>query len=654
MLHRPLAALVAVLLALALVRVRRGRRRPRPPPRKPRPRLPSETTAAPPAFPVTVEGDNGSLTLEEEPDAIVSLSPTATESLFAIGAGDQVIAVDDQSNYPAEAPMTNLSGLHAERRGDRRLQARSRRRLVRPGRARRRRSRSSRSRCSSRSRGRRSHDAYDQIEPARRRPPGTPAEAASVVATMKAQIAASIASAPTGAQALKVYHELGPDYYSATSKTFIGSVYALLGLKNIADAADKTRLRLPAALRRVHRHADPDLIVLADTKCCGQTAATSRSGRAGARSPRSRTATSSRSTTTSPLAGGRGSSTSSSIVAAKVDTGGVEARRRQFAARGRGGASRPVRPRGVPIVGAAAFLVGSTLLGLLVGPVHLGIGAVVAARPDRTCRSWTSDSPMSRARTRRSSGSSARRASCSGCSSAAMLALAGGVLPGRVPEPARRPVPARRRRRRRARSDVRDRLRPRRRARARPACPLRRSSAPRSAWRSLRCSAASRGGGRSDGRARPRRRDGRRLPHRACRPSSSSSTPRRCRRSTAGSSAGSTRRAGTTSRSCAVRRRQRGRPPARTGACSTCSASATRRRRASACNVGRVRLLVVVAATIGTAAAVAFSGLIAFVGIIVPHAIRPHRRHELPDRAAALAALRRAGSSCSATCSRGR
>jgi iron complex transport system permease protein len=39
-------------------------------------------------------------------------------------------------------------------------------------------------------------------------------------------------------------------------------------------------------------------------------------------------------------------------------------------------------------------------------------------------------------------------------------------------------------------------------------------------------------------------------------------------------------------------------------------------------NVGRVRLIVVLAATIGTAGAVAVSGLIGFVGIIVPHAIR--------------------------------
>jgi len=39
-------------------------------------------------------------------------------------------------------------------------------------------------------------------------------------------------------------------------------------------------------------------------------------------------------------------------------------------------------------------------------------------------------------------------------------------------------------------------------------------------------------------------------------------------------------------------------------------------------DVGRVRLVIVVAATVGTAAAVSVSGLIAFVGIIVPHTVR--------------------------------
>ena len=44
------------------------------------------------------------------PHRIVSLSATATESLFAIGAGKQVVAVDDQSDYPAGVPTTKLSG----------------------------------------------------------------------------------------------------------------------------------------------------------------------------------------------------------------------------------------------------------------------------------------------------------------------------------------------------------------------------------------------------------------------------------------------------------------------------------------------------------------------------------------------------------------
>src|SRR5690349_920568 len=46
------------------------------------------------------------------PRRIVSLSPTATETLYALGAGDQVIAVDNQSDYPkaALAKKTSLSG----------------------------------------------------------------------------------------------------------------------------------------------------------------------------------------------------------------------------------------------------------------------------------------------------------------------------------------------------------------------------------------------------------------------------------------------------------------------------------------------------------------------------------------------------------------
>ena len=52
----------------------------------------------------------GEETAADAPEAIVSLSPTATEMLYAVGAGDQVVAVDDQSDFPEGVPVTDLSG----------------------------------------------------------------------------------------------------------------------------------------------------------------------------------------------------------------------------------------------------------------------------------------------------------------------------------------------------------------------------------------------------------------------------------------------------------------------------------------------------------------------------------------------------------------
>jgi iron complex transport system substrate-binding protein len=83
------------------------------------------------------------------------------------------------------------------------------------------------------------------------------------------------AAATANGQGKTVYHELGPDFYSATSQTFIGSVYGLFGLENIADeAADAGAGGYPQLTAEFIVDADPDLIVLADTKCCEQTAAT--------------------------------------------------------------------------------------------------------------------------------------------------------------------------------------------------------------------------------------------------------------------------------------------------------------------------------------------------------------------------------------------
>ena len=41
--------------------------------------------------------------LDNVPERIVSVAPTPTEILFAVGAGDLVVGVDDYSDYPAEA-----------------------------------------------------------------------------------------------------------------------------------------------------------------------------------------------------------------------------------------------------------------------------------------------------------------------------------------------------------------------------------------------------------------------------------------------------------------------------------------------------------------------------------------------------------------------
>ena len=56
------------------------------------------------AFPVTITDDAGNeVTIEEQPDSIVSLLPSATETLFALGLDEEIVGVSDYDNYPAKA-----------------------------------------------------------------------------------------------------------------------------------------------------------------------------------------------------------------------------------------------------------------------------------------------------------------------------------------------------------------------------------------------------------------------------------------------------------------------------------------------------------------------------------------------------------------------
>ncbi|MER6753511.1 ABC transporter substrate-binding protein [Micromonospora echinofusca] len=231
------------------------------------------------AFPATV----GSVTLEKRPEKIVSLSPTATEMLFAIGAGKQVTAVDDQSNFPADAPKSDLSGYQpnaeaiAGKSPDLVVLANDTNKIVEqltalkipvllnPA-------------------ATTLEDTYRQITDLGTLT-GHADEAADVTKRMKDDIAKLVADLPKRAEKLTYFHELGPELYTATSKTFIGSLYTMVGLENIADASDPDGKQggYPQLSQEVIVKADPDFVFLADTKCCQQSAETvkARGGWAG-------------------------------------------------------------------------------------------------------------------------------------------------------------------------------------------------------------------------------------------------------------------------------------------------------------------------------------------------------------------------------------
>jgi iron complex transport system substrate-binding protein len=197
------------------------------------------------------------------PSKIVSLSPTATEMLFAIGAGDQVLAIDDQSSYPPEAleKPHDLSSFEPNVEAVAALkpdlvviaddftgittQLEGLGLTVWSGPA------------------ATTFDAvYDQIEQLGAIT-GHVGEAAALVLKMQTDIDAAVKAAPQPAAPLTYYHELDNTYYSVTENTFIGQVYSLFGLQSIADFeevdSDYPQLSAEAIIS-----ADPDFIFLAD------------------------------------------------------------------------------------------------------------------------------------------------------------------------------------------------------------------------------------------------------------------------------------------------------------------------------------------------------------------------------------------------------
>lgn len=222
-------------------------------------------------------GNNSAPSTKADPEAsgpqrIVSLSATATEMLFAIKAGKRVVAADSTSNFPADAPTTKLSAYEPSAEAiakynpdlvvitddTKGLKAQLAKLkipvMLAPA-------------------AKTLDDTYRQINEFGAKT-GHQNDAKQLVAAMRKSIDAAVNDVPKRSEPLTYFHELDNTLYTVTSKTFIGQLYALAGLKNVADPADKAGSGYPQLSAEYLLKTDPDLVFLGDTKCCAQTPAT--------------------------------------------------------------------------------------------------------------------------------------------------------------------------------------------------------------------------------------------------------------------------------------------------------------------------------------------------------------------------------------------
>ena len=235
---------------------------------------PTQTSALIPHFPVTVTAANGSVKIKSLPQRIVSLDPTATEDLYAVGAGAQVVAVDQNSDFPTGVPTTSLSGLNpnveaiaryhpslviASRDSNGLVSGLNKRGiavLIEPG-------------PSTLDR------VYQQIAEIGVAS-GHAHQGREVVTHMRDEIADAVQQAGTKYQGLTYYWERSSDpYRSATSATLVGHIMDMFGLRNIADAASKSDGAYPELSGDYIEAARPQIIFLADNGATegGQTRA---------------------------------------------------------------------------------------------------------------------------------------------------------------------------------------------------------------------------------------------------------------------------------------------------------------------------------------------------------------------------------------------
>jgi iron complex transport system substrate-binding protein len=199
------------------------------------------------------------VTIERKPIRIISLSPSLTETLFAIGARYQVVAVDQYSNYPAGTPRTTLDGFRlnieavAAYKPDLVLLPRGTDLAI----------------SSLRKLGievlveQSAVDVADALDQMRDLglATGRRANAERLIADVQAKLAKIAASVARPKPPRTYYWEVGASRYAASADTFVGKLLASVGLKNVV----KTRAgAYPQVSDEMVIAKDPDYIFLAD------------------------------------------------------------------------------------------------------------------------------------------------------------------------------------------------------------------------------------------------------------------------------------------------------------------------------------------------------------------------------------------------------
>jgi iron complex transport system substrate-binding protein len=204
------------------------------------------------------------VTIEAQPQRIASLSPAATETLFAIGAGDQVVAVDMYSNYPEEAISReqldayepNLEAIAAVEPDlvllfyDPGELADSLERLG-----------ITTAVLGSVEETPESVEAvFDQIR-LLGQITGHMQEAEDLVAEMEDRVDAIEEALADVEQGPRIFHEVDATLYTAAPDSFVGGLYKILKAQNIAAGADQP---FPQLSQEVIIESDPEVIILAD------------------------------------------------------------------------------------------------------------------------------------------------------------------------------------------------------------------------------------------------------------------------------------------------------------------------------------------------------------------------------------------------------